>query len=84
MNKYKCPCCKNLTFEDKTPGTFEICPVCYWEDDPLQFKDINYSGGANKVTLKIAKENYKRFGAISKDFIKYTKKLNNNEIYHVK
>lgn len=69
MKKYKCKCCGYYTLEDKpvdpdfSPGTFEICPVCGWEDDSLQYLNPNLSGGANTVSLNQAKENFKRYGA---------------------
>lgn len=31
------------------PGSYEICPVCFWEDDRVQFRWPAMSGGANKV-----------------------------------
>lgn len=49
--KYKCPCCGYYTFNDKPDGNYDICPVCFWEDDPIQLQDPNYAGGANKVSL---------------------------------
>lgn len=47
---YPCPCCGYLTITDEPPGTFEICPVCNWEDDEVQYYDENYEGGANSVS----------------------------------
>jgi rubredoxin len=67
--KYECPCCGNITFDEKPPGTYDICPVCFWEDDPVQFLNPDYIGGANKVSLKQAKINYLKFGASSEEFI---------------
>ncbi|MBQ6093927.1 MAG: hypothetical protein IJL09_00855, partial [Lachnospiraceae bacterium] len=29
--KFRCPCCGFYTLEEV--GTYEVCPVCYWEDD---------------------------------------------------
>jgi len=60
---YACPCCRNMTFSEQPPGTYEVCPVCYWEDDVVQFNDETYEGGANKVSLIQAKQNYAKFGA---------------------
>ncbi len=48
---------------DEPPGTYEICPVCFWEDDPVQFNDPNYAEGANEVSLKEARKNFRKFGA---------------------
>ena len=61
--KYPCPCCGNLTLPERAGGTYEICPVCLWEDDPVQLRDETYEGGANRVSLKQARKNYAEFGA---------------------
>jgi hypothetical protein len=70
---YPCACCGYLTMSDKEPGTFEICPVCYWEDDNVQFHDIYFEGGANKESLNEARQNYKKFGASSFQFLNYVR-----------
>jgi hypothetical protein len=44
-------------------GDYEICPVCYWEDDLEQFENTEKTGGANKVSLNQARLNFKKFGA---------------------
>lgn len=31
MKKYKCLCCGYKTLD--TRGEYDICPVCFWEDD---------------------------------------------------
>lgn len=54
--KYPCPCCGYLTFDGALCGTFEICPVCYWEDDNIQNNDPTYDGGANGISLNIARK----------------------------
>lgn len=36
--KFVCPCCGHRTLTEKPPGTYNICQVCFWEDDPIQFK----------------------------------------------
>lgn len=50
---YPCPCCANKTIDE--PGCYEICPVCGWEDDPVQSADPDFSGGANSPSLNEAK-----------------------------
>jgi len=67
---YPCACCGFLTISDPEPGTFEICPVCNWEDDDVQYENINFSGGANKECLSQARFNFKKFGASSLRFLK--------------
>ncbi|NWO08761.1 MAG: hypothetical protein HLX50_24580 [Alteromonadaceae bacterium] len=61
---HACPCCRYLTLDEEPPGTFEICPVCGWEDDEVQFLDPTYDGGANAVNLDQARRNFAAFGAI--------------------
>lgn len=61
--RYKCPCCGYRTLVERPPGSYEICPVCYWEDDDLQFHDLDFAGGANKVSLNIARSNFLAMGA---------------------
>lgn len=57
-----CPCCGFLVF-DGPPGTHDICPICNWEDDRGQLDDPTFAGGANRVSLMEAQENYRAFGA---------------------
>lgn len=61
--RYACPCCGFLTLPEEPPGTFAICPVCYWEDDDVQFKDPTYGAGANIVSLAEARKNFREYGA---------------------
>jgi len=56
--EYICPCCRKHFFSCK--ASYEICPVCKWEDDPVARKDIMYEGGANKLCLKDYREEYLR------------------------
>ena len=66
--KYRCPCCGFLTL-DSPAGGYDICPVCYWEDDIDQSEDIELSEGANSISLRMARQNYKDFGASEYRFI---------------
>jgi len=68
--KFACPCCGHKTFSEKPNGTYNICPVCFWEDDPIQFKDPYYEGGANEVSLRQGQKNFIEFGACRKEMIK--------------
>ena len=52
---YPCPCCGFLTRSSKDFGTYEICPVCKWEDDDIQTEDPNFEGGANEMSLNQAR-----------------------------
>ena len=50
---YSCPVCgaRNVG----TPRSWEICASCGWEDDPVQFGDPSYAGGANAASLDEAR-----------------------------
>ena len=68
--KYACPCCGHKTLDNKPPGTFDICPICFWEDDDAQFDDPDYVGGANTVSLRVARQNFIDFGVSERRFQK--------------
>lgn len=53
-SKFKCPCCGNKTLSSER--MFEVCGVCGWEDDKVQFDDPNFSGGANYFSLNKYRE----------------------------
>jgi len=77
---YVCPCCEFLTLSEKERGSFEICDVCGWEDDNVQYEDSSYSGGANKVCLNEAKKNFKLIFAIDLNALSFTRKPQKVEI----
>jgi hypothetical protein len=58
-----CPCCHYLTLDQR--GGFEICPVCFWEDDGQDDLDADVvRGGPNgQLSLAQARLNYRAFGA---------------------
>ncbi len=64
---FPCPCYGYLTLPEEPPGTFFICPVCRWEDDNLQADNVNMQGGANRVSLKQAQANFRRFSKSDPD-----------------
>jgi len=62
VTTYPCPCCGRLVF-DEPPGSYSICPVCFWEDDGVQLRWPDWAGGANKPALIEAQKIYQRIGA---------------------
>lgn len=62
-----CPCCGYRTLPEGRPGSYEVCPVCDWLDDPLQFGDEEFVSDTNHVTLAEARENVRKFGACEPD-----------------
>ena len=59
----RCPCCGYKTLEVRR--NFDICSVCYWEDDGQDDYDAEVvRGGPNGcLSLQEARSNYARFGA---------------------
>ncbi len=66
--RYPCPCCGYLTRSELDFGTFEICSVCWWEDDNVQAEDPDFEGGANDISLNQARFNFEKYGYSSKEF----------------
>ena len=75
-----CPCCGYMTFQDYFPGSYEICPICFWEDDFIQFENPDYEGGANKTSLRIAQKNFYKFGACDLGMTKHVRKPSESDV----
>ena len=71
--RYACPCCDFLTLTEPPSGTYEICPVCWWEDDGVQFRNPDYPGGANSPSLRQARETFRRIGASEARLLEYAR-----------
>ena len=81
VKKHKCPCCGYYTLDlDHGYPCYDICPVCFWEDDPDQRKDETNDGGANKVSLIQARKNYKEFGACEAWLLKFVRQPKPEEL----
>ncbi len=59
----ECPCCEYRSLPAQ--GEYEICPVCFWEDDGTS--DLDSISGPNHLTLREARLNVERFGAVTAD-----------------
>ncbi|TKG99763.1 hypothetical protein FC678_26000 [Peribacillus simplex] len=56
------------------------CKICFWEDDGVQFRDPDYEGGANEVSLRQAQKNFFKFGACEEGCIEFVRKPNGKDI----
>ena len=67
---YPCPCCGFKTLGAR--GGFEMCKVCFWEDDGQDDHDADMvRGGPNgKVSLTQARAKYKAFAAYKEQCLK--------------
>lgn len=76
--RYICPCCGCFTLPKR--GEYDVCPVCFWEDDPGQFACEQSCEGANGVSLLEARKNYAAFGACETEMLPYVRKPLPNEL----
>jgi hypothetical protein len=60
----RCPCCGYPTLGAR--GEYEICRICWWEDDGQDDADADvFRGGPNQgYSLTQARENFRRFGVM--------------------
>jgi hypothetical protein len=65
---YHCPCCGFKTLHGR--AGYEICKVCFWEDDGQDDHDVNeVRGGPNgSLSLKQARANFALYGACDLKF----------------
>jgi hypothetical protein len=78
--RFACPCCGYLTLEQPPGDTFRICEVCFWEDDGGQLRDPDEEGGANKVSLRQGRSNFREHGACEPRCIQYVRPPEPGEI----
>lgn len=50
------------------PRNLRHCPVCFWEDDDIQFEDPDFKEGANQESLREAQANFQEIGVSSPRF----------------
>jgi hypothetical protein len=74
---YPCPCCGHLVFAEP-PGSYDICPICFWEDDPVQLKFPSI-WGANKQSLIEAQRNFVVLGAVEQRLIQFVRPPSGDE-----
>jgi hypothetical protein len=63
----ECRCCEYHTIRER--GHYEICPVCFWEDDGMQALDR--MSGPNHMTLQQARDNLARIGACDEQALRH-------------
>lgn len=74
--KLPCLCCGYLTLIER--GQWDICRVCFWEDDGADLFDSPWPADVvnpcNGVSLNEARANFARVGAVETRLIPYTRK----------
>jgi hypothetical protein len=79
----RCPCCGLKTLGER--GGYEICAVCFWEDDGQDDDDADeVLGGPNgDLSLTVARANYRAFGASCKQYLPHVRQPLPEEISDV-
>ena len=64
----QCPCCDYFTLGER--GGYDICPICFWEDDGTDINSIDKDSGPNHMTLRAGRLNFEKIGACNLSMIK--------------
>jgi hypothetical protein len=62
-----CPCCGYRTLLGR--HMYEVCPVCFWEDDETEGADTISEG--NEMTLNQARANFQRLGIVDESILDF-------------
>ncbi len=67
QEKVACLVCGYSTLSRR--GGYEICPICFWEDEGEIDHPTKPTYGPNdSLSLTQARQNYKKFGAVDEQF----------------
>ena len=58
---YPCPCCGYFMFPE-SPGSFDICNICVWQDCHVQLTCPFDDSGPNRTSLYDSQRNFLRNG----------------------
>ena len=75
----QCPCCGYYTLDYEAPD-YDICPVCFWENNAHQFEDPLCDGGPNHESLIEARILFRETGAVSDHIRKYVRHPKDREL----
>jgi hypothetical protein len=64
---YPCLCCGYKTLAKEPPGSYEICPICFWEDSVPDWSWQHAT--SNGVKLIQAQRNFLAFGACESQWL---------------
>jgi Cysteine-rich CPCC len=75
----RCLCCGFRTLSQ--PEAFELCEVCWWQDDGQDDRDADEVRGTVNGTLSLseARRNFKSFGAAELRFVSHVRMARANE-----
>jgi hypothetical protein len=62
------------------PGSYDICEICFWEDDIVMLRWPTSGGGANHVPLVEAQSNFAEFGASERAHIVHVRPASDDDL----
>ena len=65
--RFQCVCCDYYTVVER--HSFEVCQVCYWEDDGTTMAGLEVESRANHMTLLAARKSFEAIGAIDQSAV---------------
>ncbi|MDX1456663.1 MAG: CPCC family cysteine-rich protein [Marinobacter sp.] len=69
-SRAQCPCCDYITLAER--GSYQICPVCFWEDDGQDLDELDVASGPNRgMTLREGRRNFEAFGACEQGMVRH-------------
>jgi hypothetical protein len=76
----RCPCCGHKTIDERCH--YEICEVCFWEDDGQDDHDADEVRGGPNADLSLAqgRRNYQEFGASDRRRLQHVRKPKTDEL----
>jgi hypothetical protein len=76
----RCLCCGFKTLSK--PEAFELCEVCWWQDDGQDDTDADEVRGTVNGTLSLseARRNFQSFGAADQRFVSHVRTAHANEL----
>ena len=77
--KYTCPCCGYKTLDEEPPDMYDICEICFWEDDGYQYKHPD-EDGANYISFREAQQNFEKIGAKGERSLLHVRKPKKSDI----
>lgn len=73
-----CPCCGYATLD--SGANYEICKICFWEDDGQDEADADENmGGPNYISLTTGRMNYLLCGASDPKDLPHCRKANEDD-----
>jgi ribosomal protein S14 len=79
-NLHRCPCCGCRTLTER--AGYELCPICFWEDNGQDSHDADeVRGGPNSsLSLTQARQNFRDFGASDRKSLQHVRRPTPEEI----